>query len=103
MEKYLRDVRRYDALADEGIVARIVSHLGMALRDRDGAFVAASDRSELDTVRRNWCGRRLGADNAMHVDRTIDLVCMSMAADRMKARVTFYYLCAKHLGRLAAI
>ena len=53
MDTYLADVRRYDATADEAVVARIVKHLGVALRNRDSASVACGDDSELRTVRNN--------------------------------------------------
>lgn len=103
MDTYLADVRRYDATADEAAVARIIKHLGVALRNRDSAAVACGDDSELRTVRDNWCRKKLGAQDADAIARAVTLVCAAMAADRVKNRVTFYYLCAKHLGKLDAI
>jgi hypothetical protein len=103
MEKHLAEVRRYDALAHPDVVSRIVSHLGLSLYDRDAAYVAASDEAELETVRRSWCGKRLGADDTARIRTAVDLVCWTMAADRLKRRVTFYYLCAKQLGKVGAI
>jgi len=100
MTDHLADVRRYDALADEDVVDRIVKHLGVALRNQDSSTVACRQQAELDRVAKKWCGKKLGADpdRAMAV---IELVCETMAADRFKSRVTFYYLCAKHLDRLS--
>lgn len=98
--EHLADVRRFDPLADEAVVARIVKHLGVALRNRDSATVACGDDSELRTVRENWCRRKLGVEDAERVERIVALVCETMGRDRMKNRATFYYLCAKHLGRL---
>ena len=50
MTDYLADVRKYDSGADEAIVKKIVSHLGIALRNRDSSLVSCSDPAELDRV-----------------------------------------------------
>src|SRR6478752_4881270 len=60
MSEYFDDVKKYDAGASEEIVGKIVKHLGIALRNRDSANVAASDKTELDRVVTNWCGKKLG-------------------------------------------
>ena len=103
MDPYLADIRRYDALADEEVVARIVRHLGIALRNRDSALVSCGDAAELERVREKWCFKKLGLEDAARADRAIELVCETMARVNAKSRVTFYYLCAKQLGRINAI
>ena len=103
MTDYLADIRKYDALADPQIVDRIVRHLGVALHNRDSALVACSDVSERERVREKWCEKKLGYQDADRADSTIDLVCQTMARDNSKSRVTFYYLVAKHLGKLREI
>jgi hypothetical protein len=37
------------------------------------------------------------------VDGVLEKVCETMASDNTKSRVTFYYLAAKHLGKLATL
>jgi hypothetical protein len=103
MSPHLADVKKYDALADEEVVARIVKYLGIALRNRDSAKVACSDRSELDRVREKWCFKKLGLSDASRADAAIERVCETMASEGSKSRVTFYYLVAKHLGKLDAL
>lgn len=100
MSDYLADVRRYDAAVDEEIVAKIVKHLGIALRSRDASFVAVSDPEELKRVRESWIGRKLGITDAEKADAAIAHVAEVMKGDRNKHRVTFYYLTAKQLGKL---
>ncbi len=100
MSDYLADVRRYDALADEEIVEKIVKHLGIALRNRDSSLVSCSDEKERGTVRTSWCGKKLGVTDDSVCDTVIERVCRTMSRDRSKQRVTFYYLVAKHLGKL---
>lgn len=103
MSEYLGDVQRYDAGASAEVVGKIVKHLGIALRNRDSAIVSCSDQSELDRVREKWCEKKLGMmDNARN-EKIIQIVCETMKADRNKQRVTFYYLVAKHHGKLGEL
>jgi Protein of unknown function (DUF2853) len=103
MSEYLGDVQRYDAGASGDIVAKIVKHLGIALRNRDSAIVSCSDQSELDRVREKWCEKKLGVLDAARNEKIIQIVCETMKADRNKQRVTFYYLVAKHHGKLGEL
>jgi Protein of unknown function (DUF2853) len=103
MSDYLADVRRYDAGADEEHVKKIVKHLGIALRNKDSSLVSCSDQTELDRVREKWCVKKFGATDNAKSDSIIAKVCETMKADKTKGRVTFYYLVAKHLGKLGAL
>ncbi|MBA8878672.1 DUF2853 family protein [Phyllobacterium myrsinacearum] len=103
MSDYLKDVRHYDAGADEATVAKIVKHLGIALRNRDSSLVSCSDPEELGRVRTSWVGKKLGIADAAKADAAIQAVCETMKADRSKGRVTFYYLTAKELGALGSL
>ncbi|MBB3233966.1 DUF2853 family protein [Phyllobacterium endophyticum] len=103
MSEYLKDVRHYDAAADEAIVAKIVKHLGIALRNRDSSLVSCTDPDELQRVRTNWVEKKLGLTDAAKADAAIESVCAAMKADNTKSRVTFYYLTAKALGALGKL
>ena len=100
MSDYLADVRRYDAAADEAVVDKIVRHLGIALRNRDSSLVSATDPEELKRVRDSWIGKKLGVTDAAQAEQAVSHVAEVMKGDRNKQRVTFYYLVAKHLGKL---
>ena len=86
---------------DEAIVAKIVKHLGIALRSRDASLVSCSDPSELARVREKWCAKKLGSTDDAGSDEIIAKVCEEMKGDRNKNRVTFYYLVAKYMGKLS--
>lgn len=103
MSDYVADVRRYDASANADIVQKIVKHLGIALLSKDASLVSCSDQPELDRVREKWCMKKLAASDAKACDATIQKVCTQMSADRNMQRVTFYYLVAKHMGKLSAL
>lgn len=101
MTDYLADVKRYDPGADEAVVNRIVRHLGIALRSRDASLVSCSHPSELARLREKWCAKKLGVTDEAAGDEVIAKVCRQMAGDNAKSRVTFYYLVAKHFGKLS--
>ncbi|WP_349434847.1 DUF2853 family protein [Pararhizobium sp. A13] len=102
MTDYLADVQKYDRSADEAVVNKIVKHLGIALRNKDSALVSATDQTELDRVKEKWCAKKLGVTGP-DADAAVDAVAKTMAGDRSKSRVTFYYLVAKQLGKLATL
>lgn len=102
MTDYLADVKKYDTAVDEAAVAKIVKHLGIALRNRDSALVSTSDPEELARVKASWCGKKLGVTDAS-ADEAIAAASKALAADRSKSRVTFYYLVAKELGKLQSL
>jgi len=98
---YIADVRGYDANADVEIIRKIVNHCGIALKSRDGKFVACSDEAERQTVRESWLVKKLGVSGeTAELDAKVMAVCETMQKDRMKNRVTFYYLIAKNEGLL---
>ena len=102
MTDHLADVQRYDANAKAETVDKIVRHLGIALRNRDSSLVSCSDDTELERIKEKWCGKKLGVDGEA-ADDAVAKVCETMAGDRNKSRVTFYYLCARELGKLDSL
>ncbi|QCI97473.1 DUF2853 family protein [Agrobacterium larrymoorei] len=102
MTDYFADVKKYDAGADEAVVNKIVKHLGIALRNRDSSLVSSSDPEELARVKANWISKKLGVTGP-DADKAVEETVTAMKADRTKSRVTFYYLAAKHLGKLDSL
>ena len=103
---FLPDVKRYDAAADEAAVKGIVKHLGIALANKnaDSAFVAASDKSELDRVRDSWLKKKLArTESDADLDAAVKEIAGVMKADHRKQRVTFYYLLAQKYGVLESL
>ena len=101
---YAESVLKYDPAADRAIIKKIVDHCGIALSSRDGKFVACSDAAEREVVAKSWLTKKLGLEaDAETLDAKIGDVCEIMKADRMKNRVTFYYLLAKAEGKLTSL
>ena len=100
-EDWFADVKKYVADADENVVRKVVSYLGIALRNRDSSLVSFSDAQETGRVRENYLRKKLGltkSDNELNAG--LDWVKGLMSADRMKNRVTVYYLLAHYFGKL---
>ncbi len=100
-EKYVADIKKYTSHVNEAAVAGIVRHLGIALRNRDSSLVASSDPEELKRVRDSWLKKKLGlSETDAELESAVKTVVDKMKADRMKERVTVYYLLAKHFNKL---
>lgn len=101
---YVETTQKYDVDVNPVHIKKIVDHLGIALSSRDGKFVACSDASERETVAKSWLLKKLGVEgDADALDAKVGAVCETMKEDRMKSRVTFYYLLAKNEGKLGTI
>ena len=100
MTDYSANVKKYAPDAKEAHIAAIVKHLGIALRSKDASLVACSDADELGRVRDSWCKKKLGLTGDADINAAIKKVCETMKPERDKPRVTFYYLVAKHFGKL---
>ena len=103
MTDYAADVKKYAPGADDKVIAAIVKHLGIALRNKDSSLVSCSDKTELDRVRDGWCKKKLALTDDKDIDAAIKSVCEKMKADKTKSRVTFYYLVAEHYKKLGAL
>ncbi len=104
MSEHAADVKKYASDVDEDAVAGIVKHLGIALRNRDSSLVSASDPDELARVRESWLKKKLALTHSdADLDAAISSVADAMKGDNSKSRVTFYYLLAKHYGKLGEL
>lgn len=101
-EDWAVDVKKYAPDADDAVIAAIVRHCGIALRNRDSSLVSFSDPAETKVVRESFCKKKLGLTDPDEVlDTAIAKVGERMKADRTKNRVTVYYLLAEAFGKLA--
>ena len=99
MADHLANVRKYDSDASEEVVEKIRKHCGIALQNRDSATVAASDQVELDRVKNGFCKKKLELSDE-DAAKAVEATCADMKGESSKDRVAFYYLVAKHAGKL---
>lgn len=100
-QDWAADVKKYISNADDKAIAGIVRYCGIALRNRDSATVAFSDKTEVDRVRTNFLQKKLGLDvSDSELDEALKAVGEKMKGSHTKNRVTVYYLLAEHFGKL---
>ncbi len=94
MSNYLENVKKYVDSPNEDAVDSLVGFLGISLKSRDAALVAASDADELAKIRNGYCSKNLDLDDEA-AQQAMDKVCAIMKGDKAKCRVVFYYLLAQ--------
>ena len=100
-EDWAIDVRKYAPDADDTIIASIVRHCGIALRNRDSSLVSFSDPAETARVRDGYCRKKLGLTGSdAEIDAVIARIGEQMRGDTTKNRVTVYYLLAEAFEKL---
>ena len=84
---------------NEDALAKMAKTYQLVLSKADSRYVACSDAEERARIRDNFPKKKLGLSDEALDDAIIE-VCKSMKADRLKSRLTFYYLLAEHFDRL---
>lgn len=98
------DVKKYAPAATDDQIAKIIKHLGIAMKGTDTQLVACSSKDELARVRDSWCKKKLGLTNSdAELDAAIKEVCEKMKGDKNKSRIAFYYLLADKYGKVASL
>lgn len=102
--RYAEDLRQKCKVEpDMDLLARVTKACGPSIYNRDAATVAASQASELETIKDRFLVKKLGLADGPHlmegIDKAIDTYGRS---ERSKLRAVLYYLLVKHFGREAA-
>ncbi|MEM7728498.1 MAG: DUF2853 family protein [Pseudomonadota bacterium] len=97
-ERYYEKVKAYDPRASRKVVQNIVDYCGISLKSRDSSLVACTDEAELKRVANGFVTKKLGLEESQM--ELVKFVCEQMKGQRLKSRVTFYYLAAKKARKL---
>jgi hypothetical protein len=101
MADWAADVKIYAPNADDAAIEGLLKTYRLVMSDRDSAYVAFSDATEVETVKTNFLKKKLGLTESDEVlDAALDEVKETMKADRTKSRITVYYLLAEKFGKL---
>ena len=102
---YTKDVKKHYGSVDANFLDIIVKNLGPSIYRKDAQSVSCTDPKELDTVRKNFCIKKLGFDKSetKMLDEEIKKVCNTMKTSKIKYRATFYYILAKNLKKESAL
>lgn len=85
---------------DLDLLTKVTIGCGPVIYDADAATVAASDASELETVKNNFLVKKLGLpDGPDLMDGINKVIEIYGQSERKKYRAVVYYMLTKHFGR----
>ena len=87
-----------ESAIDDAVLSELVNNLKLVIDNRDALYVAGTDPSEMETVRKNFVVKKLGIDDQDKGKSAVSAVAKQMADSRMKNRAAFYYLVKKTLA-----
>ncbi len=99
--KYAGDLRgKCNVEPDMALLTKVTIGCGPAIYSPDSETVAATDPSELETVKRNFLMKKLGlADGPKLMEAINAVIDIYGRSERNKYRAVVYYLLTKHFGK----
>lgn len=103
MDTYKAEFDNMGISYDAELLEKVAKGCGPSIYNQDSSTVAASDPSELETVKNNFLIGKLGLSESDDLDGAIaKVVDILGSSNRNKYRPMFYYLLVKHFGKEAA-
>lgn len=85
---------------DMDLLTKVTIGCGPAIYNADSQTVAASDDSELETVKKNFLMKKLGLADSPKLMEAINAVIDTYGrSERNKYRAVVYYMLTKHFGK----
>ena len=102
--KYAADLTNKCGMTpDMDLLTKVTIGCGPAIYDADSETVAASQASELETVKNNFLIKKLGLKDGPQLMDAINSVIETYGkSERNKYRPVVYYMLVKHFGKEAA-
>jgi hypothetical protein len=99
--KYADDLKNKCGMApDMDLLTKVTIGCGPAIYNADAETVAASQDSELETVKNNFLVKKLGLRDGPELMDAINAAIETYGkSERNKYRPVFYYLLVKHFGK----
>lgn len=96
IEKCKVQMKKQKIACDEKLLTNIAKSLGPSLYNRDASTVAAGQKSELETIKKNFLIKKLGCKDSPALDKSIQKAIDKIGrSNRSKLRPVFYYLLVK--------
>jgi hypothetical protein len=101
--KYADDLKnKCKMIPDMALLTKVTIGCGPSIYDADAATVAASQPSELETVKTNFLVKKLGLKDGPELMEAIHAVIEVYGkSERNKYRAVVYYMLTKHFGKEA--
>ena len=102
--KYAADLKEKCGLtADMDLLTKVTKGCGPTIYDNDASTVSASDKKEMERIKKNFLVKKLGLTADAGLDAGLAAVVDQYGrSNRNKYRAVFYYLLVKHFGRESA-
>jgi len=101
--KYADDLKnKCKVTPDMALLTKVTIGCGPSIYDADSATVAASQATELETVKKNFLMKKLGLkDGPQLIDAINSVIETYGKSERNKYRAVVYYMLVKHFGKEA--
>ena len=101
--KYAEDLRTKCGMEpDMDLLTKVTIGCGPAIYNADSSTVAATQPSELETVKEKFLMKKLGLADGPELMEAIDKVIATYGqSERNKYRAVVYYMLTKHFGKEA--
>ncbi len=100
IEKCIKQMKEQKIAVDRPLLEAIAKSLGPSLYNRDAALVAAAQKSELETIKKNFLIKKLGCPEGPALDKALAKAVTKIGKSRRnKMRPVFYYILVKDLGK----
>jgi len=87
---------------DKTLLHAVCKGMGPSLYKNDASKVACGQASELETIAKGFCAKKLGEKDPEKAMKAIKEVCADMgSSNRNKQRSVFYYLLVKKMRKSA--
>jgi hypothetical protein len=99
--KYAADLKaKCGIAADMDLLTKVTKGCGPSIYNDDSSTVSATDKAELERIKKNFLVKKLGLAAGAALDAGIDAAVERYGrSNRSKYRAVFYYLLVKHFGR----
>ena len=99
--QYADDLRNKCGMEpDMDLLRKVTIGCGPSIYDADASTVAGSQKSELETVKKNFLMKKLGLKDSPDLMGAIDSVIETYGkSERNKYRAVVYYMLTKHFGK----
>jgi hypothetical protein len=101
--KYADDLKNKCKMEpDMALLTKVTIGCGPAIYDNDAQTVAASQASELETIKKNFLMKKLGLKDGPELDAALKSVIETYGqSERNKYRAVVYYMLTKHFRKEA--
>jgi len=103
IDLYTSEAEKLGIAIDADLFKNVAKGLGPSIYKEDAELVSSSNKSELETIKKNFLIKKLGQEDSEKLDEAIQKVIDTLgSSNRRKYRALFYYLLVKELGAESA-